>query len=169
MTNLSEGRLTFIFDAGCGASAYDKRSFFRNQYQSVCGSSKGVDFLCIDNGVLWLIEIKDYRRRNTPKPSNLAPDVARKMRDTLAGLMAAQCHANDAAERDFARRAARAGRLRVVIHVEQPEKISRLFPRAVDPADLKIQLEKLLKAIDPHPAIVDQHNLQPAMNWTVAG
>ena len=46
--NLIEGRLTFSFSDECKAVAYDKWAFVRNQYQSVCESTKAVDFLCID-------------------------------------------------------------------------------------------------------------------------
>jgi hypothetical protein len=32
---------------------------------------------------------------------------------------------------------------------------SKLFPRAIDPANIKQQLKRLLKAIDPHPQVVE--------------
>lgn len=167
--DFTEGRLTFSFADGCNATAYDRWAFVRNQYQSVCGSTKAVDFLCINGGVLWVIEVKDYRLPRTPKPSNLSMMVARKVRDSIAGLVAAQCNANDPHEQQFAQSALRATQLRVVLHVEQPQKVSKLFPRAVDPGDLKSKIKKLLKAIDAHPEIVDQNSLKANMNWTVAG
>ncbi|WP_022949218.1 hypothetical protein [Methylohalobius crimeensis] len=170
MNDFTEGGLTFSFANGCcDATAFDKWSFIRNQFQSICGGSKAVDFLCIDNDVLWIIEVKDYRRPGSKKPSNLSLDVAKKVRDSIAGLVAAQCNATDQDEKKFARKALRATQLRVVLHVEQPCKASKLFPKAVDPSDLKSKLKKLLKAIDPHPEIVDQNNLKQNMNWTVTG
>lgn len=169
MTSPIEGRLTFSFDAGCNTAQYDKWSFVRNQFQNVCGGSKAVDFLCIENSVLWIIEVKDYRLPGSKKPSNLPQDVAKKIRDSLAGLIAAQCNANDPQEKKFARQALRTSCLKVVLHVEQPRKISKLFPRAVDPSDLKSKLKKLIKAIDPHPKLVDQHTMTINMPWTVAG
>ncbi len=169
VNTLTEGRLTFSFSNRSDVTAYDRWSFVLNQFQSFCGSSKAVDFLCIDGGVLWIIEVKDYRLPRTPKPSNLSMMVAGKVRDSVAGLVAAQCNANDPQEQQFAQRALRTTRLRVVLHVEQPQKVSKLFPRAVDPSDLRSKLKKLLKAIDAHPEIVDQSTLKPNMNWTVAG
>lgn len=166
---LEEGSLTFSFSQGCDATAYDKWSFVRNRFQSLCGGSKAVDFLCMDYGVLWLIEVKDYRRPGTIKPSNLPLDVAKKVRDSITGLVAARCNATEPHEQQFAQRALQATRLKVVLHVEQPQKPSKLFPRAVDPSDLKSKLKKLLKAVDAHPEIIDQNNIKPSMRWTVAG
>lgn len=169
MTSLIEGQLSFAFNAGCNATHYDKWTFVRNQYHNVCDGSKAVDFLCIENSVLWIIEVKDYRRPGSKKPSNISRDVAKKIRDSLAGLVTAQCNANDPHERQFAQQALRSSCLKVVLHVEQPRKISKLFPRAVDPSDLKSKLKKLIKAIDPHPKLVDQHTMTMNMPWTVAG
>ena len=168
-TDLTEGRLIFSFANQCNAVAYDQWSFVRNQYQSVCGSTKAVDFLCLDGGVLWIIEVKDYRLPRTPKPSNLSITVAQKVRDSIAGLVAAKCNADDPYEQRFAQSALRAAQLRVVLHIEQPHKVSKLFPRAVDPGDLKSKIKKLLKAIDPHPEIVDRNSLKSDMHWTVTG
>ena len=165
--NLTEGRLTFSFSDNCKAAAYDKWAFVRNQYQGVCGGTKAVDFLCIDRGVLWLIEVKDYRLPRTPKPSNLSMLFACKVRDSIAGLVAAQCNANDPNEQQFAQNALRARQVRAVLHIEQPHKVSRLFPKAVDPGDLKSKIKKLLKAFDAHPEVVDSNSLRANMNWKV--
>lgn len=169
MTVITEGRLSFTFSAGCSASKYDDWSFYRKQFQKVCGSEKAVDIICIENGEIWLIEVKDYRQPNTQKVINLPNSLAKKVRDTLAGLVAAQCNANDRTEKQFARSALRTSRINLVFHIEQPQKTSRLFPKAVDPADILQKLKGLLKAIDPHPKVVDQHTLRPQMPWAVAG
>lgn len=169
MTVLTEGSLAFTFNAGCSASKYDDWAFYRNQFQKVCGREKAVDFICIENNDLWLIEIKDYRQPNTRKVVNLHKALAQKVRDSLAGLVAAQYNANDHAERQFAQDSLRTSRLYLVFHIEQPVKVSRLFPRAVDPADMKQKLKGQLKAIDAHPKIVNQHTLMANMPWTVAG
>jgi hypothetical protein len=95
--------------------------------------------------------------------------VADKISDSLSGLVAAQCNANDPAEKAFAGDALRVQRLRIVLHVEQPQKVSRLFPRAIDPADVKSKLKKLLKAIDAHPMVVDQYSRPGNRPWTVTG
>jgi hypothetical protein len=44
----------------------------------------------------------------------------------------------------------------VVLHLEQPTQHSKRFPRAIDPAHVTQKLKQLLKAIDPHPKVVDK-------------
>lgn len=169
MTVITEGRLSFTFNVGCVASKYDDWSFFRNQFQNVCGSEKAVDIVCFENDDIWLIEVKDYRLPNTKKVITLHNALSKKVRDTLAGLVAAQCNATNNDEKSFARDALRSSQIHLVFHIEQPEKVSRLFPRAIDPADLKQKLKGQLKAIDAHPKIVNQHSITALMPWTVVG
>lgn len=47
-------------------------------------------------------------------------------------------------------------KLRIVLHLEQPAKHSKLWPRAIGPADADIEqkMRQLLKAIDAHPLVV---------------
>ncbi len=167
MTIINEGDLTFTFNQGCSASKYDEWSFYRNQFQKVCGGERAIDIICFNNNDIWLIEIKDYRRPNTSKVSDLHKKLAIKVKDTLAGLVAAQYNANENAEKTFARDALRTSRLSLVFHLEQPQKTSKLFPRAIDPADLLQKLKGQLKAIDAHPRIVDRHTIRANMPWVV--
>ncbi len=169
MTTLSEGNLQFIFNGTAQASKYDDWSFYRNQFQRVCGSSKAVDMICIENDTTWLIEIKDYRQHRRTKPIDLGKEVAIKVRDTLAGLVAARCNANDADEKAFANKALRNHRLKVVLHLEQPKMHSKLFPRVIDPASVKQKLKRLLKAIDSHPVIAEQNTITTNIAWSVTG
>jgi hypothetical protein len=169
MNTIQEGSLTFTFPDGCLATKYDDWSFHRNQFQTTCGGAKAVDILCIENNEAWLIEIKDYRKPLTKKVAGLHKTVAKKVRDTLAGLVAAKFNGNDPQEVQFAQEILRSNRVHIVLHVEQPTKHSKLFPRAIDPADLKQQLKRLVKAIDAHPKIVDQTNLAGNMSWSVTG
>lgn len=39
-------------------------------------------------------------------------------------------------------------------------------PRAIEPDKLLLKLKTLLKAIDPHPAVVDKASRIPAMPWS---
>lgn len=168
-TTLTEQQLAFTFADGVEASQYDNWSFYRNQFNAVCGGTKAVDFVCLDGDQLWLIEVKDYRRHRRTKLVELGDEVAGKVRDTLAGLVAASCNANEAEERRVARQAVSRLRLRVVLHLEQPRNPSKLFPRAVDPDDVLLKLKQRLKAVDSHPRVVDQSSLEVEMPWTVAG
>ena len=131
-----EGQLTFSFTEP-NATKYDEWSFYRNQFNAVCGGTKAVDLLYLEQQNFWLIEIKDYRQHTRTKTIDLADEIALKVRDTLAGLVAAQVNANEQIERDFAKEALKKKRIRVVLHLEQPIHTSRLFPRAINPADVK--------------------------------
>ena len=100
---------------------------------------------------------------------DLGEEVALKVRETLAGLVAARGNANDPAERQFADAALKKKTFRVVLHLEQPRKHSKLFPRAIDPSKVKLKLKQWLKAVDAHPSVVDQHSLTSSMEWSVEG
>jgi hypothetical protein len=154
--DITEGKLTFKFPATWQAVKYDGWSFYRNQFQSICGGAKAVDILAIAHDkCLWAIEVKDQRQHPRSKAADLADEVAFKVRDTLAGLFAARVNANDAGEQQFAGVALASGRIRVILHLEQPSKHSKLFPRAIDPANVKQKLKGLLKAIDPHTDVLE--------------
>lgn len=166
---LTEGALTFTFAPEAKASKYDDWSFYRNQFQQGCAKdNKAVDLLCELNCNAWLIEVKDYRAQARTKPIDLADEVAIKVRDTLAGLLAASLRANDSTEHALAARIVQARQMRVVCHIEQPARASRLRPRAIEPDKLKHKLRSLLKAIDPHPIVTDSNRHDPALPWTVA-
>ena len=166
MMEIREGSLTFLFPDHCRAGKYDDWSFYRSQFRSVAGGSKAVDILCLEDGVAWLVEIKDYREHPRTKSIALCDEMAIKVRDTLSGLAAASANANDAGEQALARRALARRRWRVALHLEQPNVASRLRPRAIDPASMKSKLRKGLKAIDAHPAIVDRQRSH-SVPWTV--
>jgi len=167
MPTVTEGSLIFDFPADWRVTKYDDWVFYRNQFQRVCGP-KAADILAIDVEArrTWIIEVKDYRANRRTKPIDLAEEVALKVRDTLAGLAAAQVNANDNEEKDFARKALRPLQFRVVLHLEQPTKTSRLFPTPIKPADVKQKLKTLVKPIDPHPLVVGRSTAHP-IEWTV--
>ena len=168
MPSLQEGNLTFDFpDDGPDVAKYDEWSFFRNQFQKVCGGVKAVDFVFVETARTWLIEVKDYRHHRRTKAADLASEVAAKVRDTLAGLAACRCNANDETEQRIADRALSTASIGVVLHLEQPVRPSKLAPRVADPADLTQKLKQLLKPVDPHPRVVDRESLHASMDWTV--
>lgn len=167
MPEITEGQLRFDFPADWEASKFDEWSFYVNQFQSVCGGVKAVDVIAVKPNVcLWLIEAKDYRQHHRTKTIDLAEEIAVKARDSLAAILAAQTYANDADEKRIARRAVRCPRIRIVLHLEQPLKHSKLFPRSIDPAKVKQRLKQLLKAIDPHPLVLEIGRMQ-GVAWSV--
>lgn len=168
MMTLQEGSLKFHFAADVQASKYDDWSFYRHQFQNRCAQdNKAVDLIAYHANQGWLIEVKDYRQHSRTKPIDLADEIAIKVRDTLAGLVAASMQANLAQERQFARALLSTTNIRIVCHIEQPAKISRLRPRAIEPDKLQQKLRTLLKAIDPHPIVVDQTSNHAALAWQV--
>ena len=168
MPTLQEGGLTFDFpDDESDVVRYDGSSFYRQQFQRVCGGAKAVDFIVVEQERTWLIEVKDYRRSPRTKTVDISDEVAAKVRDTLAGLAACRCNSGDAEERRVANRALSTEHLGVVLHLEQSPLGSILFPRVADPASLQQKLKQLLKPVDPNPKIVDRHSLRDSMRWVV--
>lgn len=166
MATITEDGLEFLFPNDWHVSKYDDWSFYRNQFQSSCGGAKAVDIVAKSpDRSIWLIEIKDYRRHPRTKAIELPEEVACKVRDTLAGLVAARCNANDADERSRARHVLDGQRIRVILHLEQPARHSKLFPRAIDPADVQQKLKQLVRAFDPHPKVVDRGD--ETIGWQV--
>ncbi len=166
---IREDRLTFRFPADAVASKYDEWMHYRKQFNGAFGGTKAVDILYVEDFTGWLIEIKDYRIDCAISATELADVVALKVRDTLAGLVSAKLNAADIDERRVAKMLLGCRRLRVVLHIEQPEKHSKLRPQAIDLAAVLQKLKRLLKAIDPHPSVVHQHILKATMTWSVEG
>lgn len=171
MIDMREGELTFSFADDWSVNHYDRWSYYCNQFQHVCGGAKGVDLIALEpaDRVAWLVEVKDFVQgpRNSRDKGPLEDEVAAKVRDTLAGLFATRVNGGDSApdEQAFARRALGVGRLRVVLHLEQPRHPRPRQP-AYNLADLQLSLKQRLKAIDAKPQVVsaDSDNRVP---WTV--
>ena len=157
MPSITEGSLTFQFPEDWRITKFDEWSFIRNKFQNVCGGSKAVDILTIDtHHCVWIIEIKDYRLYPRNKGIGIAEEVAYKVRDSLAALVAARVNADDDSEKDFSKNALKCTDIKVVLHLEQPTKHSKLFPRPFDPSMIVNKLKQLLKAIDPHPKVLEK-------------
>lgn len=166
--NLLEGQLRFSFAAADLACKYDTWAFYRKQFQNGCGKdNKAVDMVASIDDTTWLIEVKDYREHQRTKVIDLAEEVALKVRDTLAGLVAARHQANDQAEKGAARTLLRNKAIRVVLHLEQAHKPSRLRPRSIEPDKLQLKLKSLTRAIDPHPIVVDMASHATRVAWQV--
>ena len=166
---IHEDRLVFTFPVGAMSSKYDAWSHYRNQFNGAFGGTKAVDVVYAAVDTAWLIEIKDYRVNPRTKAIDLADEVALKVRDTLAGLASARLHANDADEKRVADALLRKRHLRVVLHLETPQSSSRLRPKAIEPDKVLQKLKTLIRAIDPHPCVVDQYTIEPGMSWVVQG
>lgn len=160
---LSEGSLSFEFESVEFAEKYDDWRHYRGVFNSACESSKAVDFIVSKENTLWLIEVKDYRRHKRTKPSCLADEVMLKVRDTMAGLVSAAFLGVDDDEKRASRTALKKRRLKVVLHLEQPSKQSRLFPVSVRPTDISMKLKQKLRFADCHPIVVDQEKFPASL------
>ncbi|WP_192459090.1 hypothetical protein [Musicola keenii] len=169
MTQITEGALTFTFPDNALVCKYDETSFYRNQFIKMANSIKAMDVVYIDARTFWLIEVKDYRVHRRTKSIELTDEIAAKLRNTLAGLWAAKCNANDQDEKRFAAEAIKAKRIRVVLHLEESPHLDRLAPDRLLKAGLQQKMKQKLKSVDAHPYVVDQHSLKPEMRWTVEG
>lgn len=167
MTVLDVDGLKFDFPASWSASKYDDWNFYRNQFLRIGSGMKAVDLIALSADTTWMIEVKNYRFHRRTKTVDIHQEFADKVIHTLSALLPAKVNANDIAERDFAAKALRTKQLRLVLHLEQPAKHSKLFPRAIDPANVQLKLRQKLKAIDPHPIVSETAEMR-GLHWSVA-
>ena len=142
----------------------DAKSFYRQHYKQFA-DSKSVDIVAFDTETqsLWLIEVKDYRA--FPKRDRAIMDtIAIKVRDTLACLFVERLKDADS----LAARAARLQRIRVVFHLEQPVKPSKLYPQVIDWANGQLKLKQVVRVIDPHPILCNMQQMPHQCSWSVS-
>jgi len=155
--------LIFTFPNPWSVTKYDEWSFYRNQFSRQGGGIKAVDAIALDpNGTAYLIEVKDYRHPETEKPSQLPAAIAGKVLHTLSAMLPAKLLATDPGEASLAGDVLTCASLRIVAHIEQPQR----HRGVVDPADLRQKLRELLRAVDPHVKVVSMTRMQ-ALPWTV--
>lgn len=161
MTRLREESLEFVFAPQWRATKYDAWRFHIDHFQNAFGGCKAVDFVAINAGTLWLIEVKDFRvgpRRavdaSGKRVQDLWLEIAQKVRCTLAGLYTAAVRATNDDERDIAALALTCRDMKVVLHMEQPKKATTLHPLQ-DVSLLTQKLKQLVGVVDPHPRVVN--------------
>jgi len=164
MPTLDVDGIAFTFPDGWLPSKFDDWQYYK-AYANTRSGTKAVDLIAINDGTAWFIEVKDYRIYRRTKTIDLSQEVAQKVHDTLAVVLAARTRALNSEEKALANKVSRVTRLRVVLHLEQPAKHSKLRPRAIDPANVKLKMRTLLKQIDAHPLVADRDNLR-GLGWT---
>jgi len=148
--------LTFEFNDDWLVTKYDEWSYYRNQFIKISDGTKAVDLLAISpDHTLWLIEVKNYRRAPRTKEMPIREEILKKVCDTLAAILPAQCNASDDDEYNYAKEAVKARKIRIILYWEQSKHISKLFPQKLSLPDIQNQLKIRLKPIDPHPKVVD--------------
>ena len=163
------GEITLVFPDQCEATKYDDWSFYQKRFQSIQAGTKAVDIICVVPDAAWLVQVKDYREHERTKPSDIADEVAAKVRDTLSGLAAASANADSDDEKEVAKRALRRRHWRVALHLEQSESTgSPLWPRPIDPAKILQKLRSKLRAVDAEAIVVNLQVSAGDVPWTVA-
>jgi len=158
--------IIFDFPDSWQVSKYDNWAFYRHHFSTMLDGIKGVDLIAIARQDIWLIEVKDYRQSRRTKAQDLAEEVTEKVLYTIAAMLPAKINASDKSEANFARKVLQGKQLQVVLHLEQPETHSRLFPRAINPVDVQQKLRRLIKPIAPHPKVVESTRMQ-SVPWSV--
>ena len=120
-----EGHLRFQFDDSWFVIKYDEHPDYRERIERLDGT-KAVDFVAVHmDSQLFLIEVKDFRGHrieNQPRlrEGELALEVGQKVRDTVAGIIAAYHRGNDEDwERVVRRMGCRESPVRVILWLEQ--------------------------------------------------
>jgi hypothetical protein len=120
-----EGHLRFRFDDSWFVIKYDEHRDYRERIERLEGT-RAVDFVAVHNdSQLHLIEVKDFRghrieNQRRLREGELALEVGQKVRDTVAGIVAAHHRGN---EEDWGRAVKRLGcdetPIRVMLWLEQ--------------------------------------------------
>jgi hypothetical protein len=149
-----EGRVEFSFPDTWLVLRPEKASYYKRHFQNFAGGCKEMDFILFDPtaNVLWLLEVKDYTTNPRKKTQCVLEEVVEKSRDSLALLYAGAICDNASAPSvgDFAKSSWVPSKVRVVLHLDQPSKPSRLYPGAKLAADATQALRAKVKAVDSH-------------------
>ena len=168
MGKITEGKLTIEFPTNWQVMKYDETTFYQKHFQKLA-ESKAVDFVAFEDGSddqLWLIELKDYRIHRRTKAGDLFLEIASKVRDTLASLYIAQ-RKEEVDVHSFVKMAAAKKRMRIVLHLEQPQRPSKLYPLAVERNKAQIKLRQQVQVVDRHAIVCELATLPPQYKWTV--
>ncbi|MBF0183314.1 MAG: hypothetical protein HQM06_02845 [Magnetococcales bacterium] len=171
MKQMKVGRLMFHFPQDWVISQYDSWKFYREHFAKQKKSIKGVDLLAIaPDKIAYLIEVTDYNNPTmpaqvplpVPKPTDLSGEITDKVFSTLAALLPARLHTKTPEEEaQIAVAILGCHALRVIAHIEPNGKF-------VDElANVKINLRRHLKAIDPQAGVVHM-SMMGELPWSVS-
>ncbi|MEY4243342.1 MAG: hypothetical protein RLZZ245_927 [Verrucomicrobiota bacterium] len=148
-----EDRIRFEFPDGWEVLRPEKASYYTRRFQSFAGGCKEMDFILFDpvNRVLWFLEVKDYTTNPRIKKQCVFEEIAEKIRDSLALLLAGSVREDpsNGGVRSFMDVCAIPNAIKIVLHLEQPLKPSKMFPGVKIEADATQKLRAKVKAVDP--------------------
>lgn len=148
-----ENRIRFEFPDGWKVLRPEKASYYTRHFQNFAGGCKEMDFILFEpaNRVLWLLEVKDYTSNPRTKTQCVFEEIAEKIRDSLALLLAGSVRGDSAngGVRSFMDVCAIPNDIKIALHLEQPSKPSKMFPGVKIDADATQKLRAKVRAIDP--------------------
>ena len=166
--SFKEGRIKFNFHDTWKVCRPEKSAFYTKHFQKFCGGCKEIDFLLLEpeSQTLWLLEVKDYTTGARRKSLDLLDEIALKARDTLALLLAgaAKDPATNRSIGEFMINVGSPKKIRVILHLEQPNKPSKLFPGAKVQVDFTQKLKQKVGCLDSHPLVVS--TVSRCVPWT---
>ena len=165
---ISVDGISFDFPDDWTVAQCDTWSYYRNNFIKMKDGIKSMDVIAVStDGIAYLIELKDYRIHRRAKPTSISSEILDKVIYTLAMILPASINASDESEKSLSKLTIKSTKLRIVLHLEQPLKHSKLYPRAIDPADVTQKLRQILKPIDAHPVVTEMGQMR-GLPWTVS-
>ncbi|MCX7067964.1 MAG: hypothetical protein NTW85_09780 [Methylococcales bacterium] len=166
MAIIKEGNLSFIFDFD--AIKFDDTSYYREHFSKIQNDIAAVDILAVNNGIGYLIEIKDYTHPDTENltSSNLIDAIVKKVISTLSAILPMKNNAGNPEEKKIAEYFVNSSQIKVVLHIEKPPARRTLKQSCYDFQNIETSLKRKLKPIDAHPKVVSKENLK-SLPWVV--
>lgn len=176
MPTVAEGtpptRLVFTFPEDWQISKFDATSFYRDRVQWLEGM-KAVDILAAHDGLLQLIEIKDFRghsRQTLPRQQNghLLTDVAKKFVDTFAALVGARRLGLEEFAPFYTLLCSdKHAKVEVILFLERDLSEKALRHYKLTLADLTLKLRHLMSAYNVRCRVLDRRHLPASTPWRV--
>lgn len=160
MTALDVENLQFRFEAGWSVIKWDDDDAFQKGIQRLTGS-KAVDLLAVNQRMVALVEVKDFRHPEADwgrvKTGALAEEVSIKVRDSLAGIVGAARRIGAEPWGSWATRLHTCESLRVVLWLERPSSHYEDPRRKDELAHFRDRLKQRLSWLTSDVFICSQH------------
>ncbi len=166
MAIITEGNLSFTFEFD--AIKFDDTLYYREHFSRIKNDIAAVDILAVNNGIGYLIEIKDYTHPETENltSSDLIEVIVKKVISTLSAILPMKNSAGNPAEKKIAEDFAKSSEIRIVLHIEKPPARCTLKQSCYNFQEIELSLKRKLKPIDAHPKVVSKENLK-GLPWVV--
>ncbi len=127
MAIITEGNLSFTFEFD--AIKFDDTSYYREHFSRIQNDIAAVDILAVNNGIGYLIEIKDYTHPDTENltSSDLIEAIVKKVISTLSAILPMKNYASiPTEEKETVTLFSKTNEIKVFLHLELPPPRSKL-------------------------------------------